>query len=126
MQMDIISANSTIPSIGSVVPTATRNEAAGDPQIEQAKQGTKTALNGEDKPLDSKSQLKDATERVREFVETVNRNLDFSIDESTNQLVVKVIDVGTKEVIRQIPSEEMLAIAAALDKVQGLFVQNKV
>jgi len=36
--------------------------------------------------------------------------------------VVRIIDRATKEVIRQMPSEEMLSIAKALDSIKGLFV----
>ena len=40
-------------------------------------------------------------------------------------MIVKVMDNATKEVIRQIPSVEMLAIAKALDKIQGLLIKQK-
>ena len=39
--------------------------------------------------------------------------------------MVKVIDSNTQEVIKQIPSEEMIAIAKALDKLKGLLLQQK-
>ena len=38
--------------------------------------------------------------------------------------MVKIIDSATKEVIRQVPSQEMLAIAKALDSIKGLFVKQ--
>jgi hypothetical protein len=41
------------------------------------------------------------------------------VDDDTGQLVVKIIDRSTKEVIRQMPSEEMLAIAKTLDSIKG-------
>jgi Uncharacterized flagellar protein FlaG len=44
------------------------------------------------------------------------------VDGDTGQLVVKIIDRSTKEVIRQMPSEEMMAIAKTLDSIKGLFV----
>jgi len=36
-----------------------------------------------------------------------------------------VVDMATKDVIRQIPTPEVLAIAKALDKLQGLLVKDK-
>ena len=71
-----------------------------------------------------RDKLEAATKSVRQFVETINSNLDFSVDHDTGQLVVKIIDRATKEVIRQIPSEEMLSIAKALDSIKGLFVKQ--
>ena len=38
---------------------------------------------------------------------------------------MKVVDASTDEVIRQIPSEEIISIAKALDKLQGLLVEQK-
>ena len=71
-------------------------------------------------------QIKDAVKATNEFVSLVNSAVEFTVDDDTKLTVVKVIDKSTKEVIRQIPSEEMLAIAKALDTVQGLLVRQKV
>ena len=62
---------------------------------------------------------------VKQVVEQVAQNLRFSVDESTGKTVVTVTDAATKEVIRQIPSEEMLAVARALDKLQGLLLHKE-
>ncbi|MBL0207797.1 MAG: flagellar protein FlaG [Propionivibrio sp.] len=70
-------------------------------------------------------QLKAAVSSVREYIQPFNNNLEFSINDETHQLVVKVVDSETKEVIRQIPSEEMLAIAKALDSIKGLLFKQK-
>ncbi|HEX7633662.1 MAG TPA: flagellar protein FlaG, partial [Noviherbaspirillum sp.] len=43
----------------------------------------------------------------------------------TDRPVVKVVDQQTKTVIRQIPTEETLEIAKALDRVQGLLIRQK-
>ncbi|MBI3562472.1 MAG: flagellar protein FlaG [Gammaproteobacteria bacterium] len=58
---------------------------------------------------------RDAFEKVvselQTYVQHSRRNLDFHVDDQTGEVVVKVIDVTNDEVIRQIPSEEMLALA---------------
>jgi len=73
----------------------------------------------------SPNQLKAAVDSVREYIQPFNNNLEFSINDETHQLVVKVVDSETKEVIRQIPSEEMLAMAKALDSIKGLLFKQK-
>lgn len=73
----------------------------------------------------SKAQLVDAVKAVNDFVKPINSALEFQLDDDTGKTVVKVIDTATKEVIRQFPSEEMLAIAKALDNMKGLLVQQK-
>ena len=66
-----------------------------------------------------------AGNELRAAIAPVEQNLLFSIDEDTERTVVKVVDAATDEVIRQIPSEEVLAIAKALDKLQGVLIQQK-
>jgi flagellar protein FlaG len=66
-----------------------------------------------------------AAQRVEKFVQTLSSDLQFSVDEASGSNVVRVVDRSTKEVIRQIPSEEMLAIARALDRIQGLLIRQK-
>jgi flagellar protein FlaG len=66
-----------------------------------------------------------AAEQVTKLVQQFNRNLQFLVDEETNKSVVKVIDAESKEVIRQFPTEEMLAIARALEKLKGLLIEDK-
>ena len=73
----------------------------------------------------SREQLKEAVKATNDFVSLVNNAVEFSLDDDTGITVVKVVDKNTKEVVRQIPSEEMLAIAKALDTVQGLLVRQK-
>jgi len=68
--------------------------------------------------------LEAATKEVAEFVAGLTNDLKFSIDEDTGAQVVKIVDIKTKEVLRQIPGEEMLAIAKALDKLKGLFIRS--
>lgn len=73
----------------------------------------------------SKAELENAVATSNNFLKTVTNALEFSIDKDSGNTVVKVVDTATKEVIRQYPSEEMLAIAKALDKIQGLLIQQK-
>lgn len=59
-------------------------------------------------------QLKKAVENANNAARSANRQLNFSIDSSTERIVVRVINEASGEVIRQIPSKEMLDIAAHL------------
>ncbi|MDG6402649.1 flagellar protein FlaG, partial [Pseudomonas quasicaspiana] len=55
--------------------------------------------------------LESAVQEIEKFVQSVKRNLEFSIDESSGEIVVKVIAGDTGEVVRQLPSAEALKIA---------------
>ena len=71
------------------------------------------------------TEVEQAVKEVNDFIRPINNALSFSLDQESDQMVVKVIDQGTKEVIRQIPSEEMLALAKALDTMKGLLVRQQ-
>ncbi|NMF91334.1 flagellar protein FlaG [Aromatoleum petrolei] len=71
------------------------------------------------------SQVQQALDEVRKALAPVAQNLLFSLDDDTGRTVIKIIDSSTDEVIKQIPSEEILAISKALDKLQGLLVKQQ-
>ena len=60
--------------------------------------------------------LANAVEQLAEFAARHARALDFRLDEVSGRTVVTVSNAATGEVIRQIPSAEVLAIAAALSE----------
>ena len=86
---------------------------------------TEQAVQSAKEVQPTRDELDKAVKDVNEFVGAVNTDLRFSVDDDSGRTVVKVIDVATKEVIKQYPSEEMLAIAKALDSIKGLLVQQK-
>ncbi len=62
---------------------------------------------------DGKS-LKSAVETINSFVQTIQRDLEFMVDEDLNQTVVKVVDSDSGELIRQIPEDIFLELARKL------------
>jgi flagellar protein FlaG len=69
--------------------------------------------------------LENAVDRLSKFVSNTKAEINFSIDKESGIQVVKVLDSQSKEVIRQFPSEEVIQLAQALDKLQGLLVKDK-
>lgn len=63
--------------------------------------------------------LQGAVRSLNEFIQNYRRDMQFSIDESNGRVVVKVIDMETHEVIRQIPCKEVMALARGLEKSNG-------
>jgi flagellar protein FlaG len=60
-------------------------------------------------------QLRQIAAAMEKFVRDSGRSLQFSVDEGSGQVVVKVIDETTGEVIRQIPNEEFLRLAKSIE-----------
>lgn len=73
----------------------------------------------------SAEQMQMAVAEIRRAVAPVARNLQFSIDKETGKTIVTIVDSETNEVIRQIPGDEVLAIARAIDRMQGLLIRQK-
>ena len=70
--------------------------------------------------------FRQAAETLRQMVESKAPNsLQFSVDDATGKTVVRITDAKTGEMIRQIPSEELLELARSLDKMQGMLLQQK-
>ncbi len=66
--------------------------------------------------------LVQAVEQINEFFQIAQRTLHFRIDEETGRTVVTVMNGETDEVVRQIPSEEVLHVAARLNELKGLLL----
>lgn len=80
----------------------------------------------------SSEQLKQATDTINQVMRQPNQSLEFefkfSVDTDTKKPIVRVVDTKTGELIRQIPSEETLAIARSIDQFQkkSLLLSQKV
>lgn len=64
-------------------------------------------------------------ERTNKALTGGNRNFEFSIHEATKEIVVKVIDTDTNEVIREIPNQKILDMVAKMWELAGIFVDER-
>ncbi|BCX81408.1 flagellar protein FlaG [Methylomarinovum caldicuralii] len=73
-------------------------------------------------------QLEEAVKQINDYLQTVQRNLEFSIDRDTHKVVVKVLDAESGEVVRQIPPKSALELAKAMkeSKEEGLLFAQRV
>ncbi len=98
------------------VPAQTHPSVRAGPTVSAASQA----------PLVESGQVQRAVETINVQLQTVAPNLRFSVDEETGKTVVRVVDHDTGEVIRQVPSEEVLVISRSIDRLQGLLFQQEV
>jgi len=73
----------------------------------------------------SDSFLKKVVEKANQTMAIQNRYLEFQIHEKTNEIIVKVVDRETNEVIREIPSEKILDMFASMLEIAGLLVDER-
>ncbi len=70
--------------------------------------------------------VRDVVEDVQQYLLEHNIQLSFSLHDKTGDLVVRVLDKDTGEVIRQIPPEEMLRLREKLEQLTGVLLNGKV
>jgi flagellar protein FlaG len=100
---------------------------AADVAVAVAAASTQSVAKNDAQPLVSLQELQNAVDVVRRALPVpAAYGLDFSIDKSTDRTVIRVVDQGTGKVIRQIPSQEMLNIAQAIDHQISLLHKNMV
>lgn len=77
-------------------------------------------------PAASAEEVREAADKINKALQSlVSSSLEFSVDQDSGRTIVRVVDVETKDIIRQIPNEEALAIAKSLDKLQGVLIRQK-
>lgn len=64
-------------------------------------------------------EVSSAVNDIQEFIQNSQRSLNFSFNEDARRSVVSVTDVDTGDVIRQIPSEEVLQLAERIRELQS-------
>ncbi|MCJ8339792.1 MAG: flagellar protein FlaG [Pseudomonadales bacterium] len=109
-----------------IQPAVTTPQADGkQAKAEQSKQATTTPVLAEVTQID-RQELDAAVDKLNNFVSnSAQRNLSFSIDKDTKEMVVTVRDTETQEVIRQMPTKEALAVAKQIESMLGLILNDK-
>jgi flagellar protein FlaG len=96
---------------------------AADPAAATAKSAA-TQAEPAAKADPSRGEVDDAVKKLNDSMSSSSQSLEFSVDHDSKQIVVKLIDQNTKEVLRQIPSAEALEMAKSIDKLQGRLIHQ--
>lgn len=78
---------------------------------------------------DTDTSLKDINQVVEELnnkVQNIRRELHFAVDDESGYTIITVVDTESEEVIRQIPSEEVVALSRHLEQHAGLLMDAEV
>lgn len=69
--------------------------------------------------------VSEAVEKMNKVVEGYNRRFEYTIHEGTNDIMIRVIDETTNEVIREIPPKKILDMVASMMEMAGLLVDER-
>jgi flagellar protein FlaG len=75
-------------------------------------------------PEPSHAEIKQASRQLETFMQSMNRYLEFRIDQESGRTVVTVKDKTTGDVVRQIPAEEVLRLAQNLGGKGGALLNR--
>lgn len=118
-------ARSMQPAIPATAVMKPRNEAEAVKNEKQTDTGVPVEQNGAPQRL-SREEIEQTVSEVSDFVQNIQRNLLFSVDDDSGETVIKVTDMETDDVIRQIPSEEVLQLQQYIKDASGILFKAKV
>ena len=90
------------------------------------KRGLEASLIEEEASPLNPDEITETIDEMNSFLQSMNRNLSFTVDEQLGQSVILVKDSESDEVIRQIPSEELVVLRKKMDDVVGILFDTKV
>ena len=88
---------------------------------------TKSKQTGEDHANISRQinqKLERIAKAIADYVQSIQRDLHIKIDDKTDQTVIQVISKKDGKVIRQVPPEELLKIAAKIEQMVGILLDK--
>lgn len=97
---------------------STKSTESQDSNLKSEDSGTQAKLTRKD--------VEEMVEALEDFANTVQTRLNFTIDDSTKDVVVKIMDKETSEVIRQFPAEEILTLREKMQDLSGLLFSTNV
>ena len=72
---------------------------------------------------EDKNKIKDVVKEINKQLK--NTSAEFSVHEETNRIQIKIIDKGTKKVIKEFPPEKLLDSIGKNMELSGLFTDTK-
>ena len=71
-------------------------------------------------------QVMQAVQEMKDYAQSIDRDLKFNVDNDSGRLIITVIDPETDKIVRQIPPEDTLYILRNMQKGGGALFDNKV
>ena len=118
-----IPATVTTAPARTAAPTQAKLNSDGSGSKAAAADGKSAPGKGESLPPQAPIDIADlarAAERLQRLAREASRNLEFHVDEASGRTVITVINEATQEIVRQIPAEEVLALARSMSAFSAL------
>jgi len=108
-----------------VTPKDTQVKQKDKPELTEVKSLSQLSdFDRKELPISEKVVI-DAIDRVNRAISGANRRFEFSIHEKTKEIMIKVVDSDTNQVVREIPPEKILDMVANMMEMAGLMVDER-
>ena len=123
MTSDVGMSKSVLPPVAQTSPAAPTGRVDKDVQAKSDRAAAEKAEKAE-KAAEAEEPLENVVSDLNQLVQSLHRELQFSVDHDSGETVIKVIDRETDEVLRQIPNEEVLQLRKRLEETTGAIFQD--
>ncbi len=100
--------------------TAASAPAAPPPRLERVELHPTEKVDLGYRAEEMRANLQEAVSRLNDQMKRNGRDLSFSMDEKIDRPIITVKNLQTGEVVRQIPTEEVVRIAHSIEDMKGL------
>ena len=69
--------------------------------------------------------IESVTRQIDSFLRSINKSVQFRVDQATGEMIVTIRDDSTGEVIRQVPGEDALRIAQRIEDQLSALLDEK-
>jgi flagellar protein FlaG len=119
-------SGSALNRVGQAQQVSGTRPVSGQGDQEGGPQGLQGPTAGADQdPAPEERELGGTVSDLNDLVQHLRRELQFSVEEESGTLVVKIIDKETDEVVRQIPPEDLLVLKQRLADAAGAIFQDE-
>ncbi|MFT6907766.1 MAG: flagellar protein FlaG [Oleiphilaceae bacterium] len=111
--------------VSSAQKTQTTSSSAAPAKIDKLESQLKVQQEQQEKTQKlSIEDVKNAVTKLNDFIQTVQRNLQFNLDDASGKTIITVVDKQTSEVVRQIPDDVAIKLAQDLQQSEPLSLFN--
>ncbi|MFV1873315.1 MAG: flagellar protein FlaG [Oleiphilus sp.] len=110
--------------ISSAQKTQTTSTSTAPAEVDKLDPQLKTQQELDKSQKVSKEEVESAVTKLNDFVQTVQRNLQFNLDDASGKTIITVVDKQTSEVVRQIPDDVAIKLAQDLQQSEPLSLFN--
>jgi flagellar protein FlaG len=119
-----------VPSLNATAPVSRKENVTATRELQalkadRARSAETPSRPAEDEKQPDRAELEQSVDDMNSLVQELQRELQFSVDDGSGEMIVKVVDRETDEVLRQIPAEEVLRLRQRLQEATGLLFEGR-